>query len=141
MVHSDRSTSGRHLHQGACTRQVAVVFRNAWFVASRPSLLAVWVFIFVASRPVFGFSYLHFLLLWFCSSRRTMRHDFHIRYKNKCHIRACHDFISELLEEYNLSIRHTSTQEMSADFLTKPVPNAKHWNCCYHIGLSIHPNR
>ena len=79
--------------------------------------------------------------LW-CDNQSCIKitKDPKITEQNK-HIRARHHFISELLEEYNLSIRHTSTQEMSADFLTKPVPNAKHWSCCHHIGLSIHPNR
>ena len=53
------------------------------------------------------------------------------------HIRARYHFITELVEEHNLDINYTPTQDMWADFLTKPVPCIKHWNCCKNIGLSL----
>ena len=53
------------------------------------------------------------------------------------HIRARHHFIRELVEAKEMSLHYTSTTTMWADFLTKPVPQQKHWNCCNKIGLSI----
>ena len=53
------------------------------------------------------------------------------------HIRARHHFIREFVEAKEFSLHYTSTTTMWADFLTKPVPQQKHWNCCNKIGLSI----
>ena len=53
------------------------------------------------------------------------------------HIRARHHFIRELVEAKEMSLHYTSTTTMWADFLTKPIPQQKHWNCCNKIGLSI----
>mgnify|MGYP000385546506 FL=1 len=53
------------------------------------------------------------------------------------HIRARHHFIRELVEAKEMSLHYTSTTTMWADFLTKPVPQQKHWNCCNKIGLSL----
>ena len=53
------------------------------------------------------------------------------------HIRARHHFIRDLIEDKEMTIHYTSTNTMWADFLTKPVPQQKHYNCCIKLGLNI----
>ena len=59
------------------------------------------------------------------------------------HIRTCHHFISELLEEHNLTITHASTQPISGRFShhTNTQDKALELLAPYRIYiLVIHPN-
>ena len=57
------------------------------------------------------------------------------------HIKAKHHFIRDLVEMKELELQYTSTITMWADFLTKPVPHQKHWQCCTKLGLKLDHNK
>jgi hypothetical protein len=53
------------------------------------------------------------------------------------HIQACHRFIRDLIEDKEMTVHYTSTNTMWADFLTKPVPQQKHYNFCTKPKLNL----
>ena len=53
------------------------------------------------------------------------------------HIKAKHHFLRDLVEMKELELHYTSTTTMWADFLTKPVSQQKHWQCCSKLGLKL----
>lgn len=52
------------------------------------------------------------------------------------HVDMKFHFIRELVESQKLSLEHTPTSHMWADFLTKPLPPDKHEQCSSHCGLT-----
>lgn len=51
------------------------------------------------------------------------------------HIHYKYHFIRETVENGVVNIKYVPTQNMPADFLTKPVPKPKHEYCCQEIGF------
>ena len=79
----------------------------------------------------------------FCDNKSTIKLATNpkITDQNK-HIQARHHFIRALVEAKEMSLQYTSTTTMWADFLTKLVPQHKHWICCSKIGLKLEkPNK
>lgn len=58
--------------------------------------------------------------------------EFHSRTK---HILVQYHYIRDLIEHNDVEVRYVSTNDMAADFLTKPLPKDKHWNCVQLVGL------
>lgn len=58
---------------------------------------------------------------------------FHRRTK---HIDVKYHFIREALESKLIDLHYKSTEEMTADILTKPLGPTKHNFCCFKLGLS-----
>ena len=79
----------------------------------------------------------------FCDNQSTIKLATNPKITNQNkHIRARHHFIRDLVEVKEISLQYTSTTTMWADFLTKPVPQHKHWICCSKIGLKLEkPNK
>ena len=51
------------------------------------------------------------------------------------HIDVKYHFIRDIIEEGQLHFQYTSTKDMWADYLTKPVPKLKHEQCSQALGL------
>ena len=51
------------------------------------------------------------------------------------HIDVRHHFIREHVESGRVILKHIGTEDMAADFLTKPVPKTKHLYCASQCGL------
>lgn len=51
------------------------------------------------------------------------------------HIDLRYHFVRQSIEEKQLVVRHVSSDEMCADFLTKALPRAKHLSCVLRVGL------
>ena len=52
------------------------------------------------------------------------------------HIDVKYLYVQELVEHKKVELEYCPTEEMAADFLTKPLPRLKHWRCCEALGLS-----
>ncbi|KAH7427338.1 hypothetical protein KP509_10G040100 [Ceratopteris richardii] len=57
-------------------------------------------------------------------------------FENTKHIALKLQFIRELVQEGQIELVHVRTQYQWAEFLTKSLPKAKHWECCTQTGLN-----
>ena len=123
-------------------RQISIALSSSkveYIVASLTAKEGLWIKTIIEELDIFALKE----MTVFCDNQSTIKLATNpkITDQNK-HIRARHHFIRDLVEAKEMSLQYTSTATMWADFLTKPIPQHKHWICCWKIGLKLEkPNK
>lgn len=119
--------------QSKLQKSVAQSFIEAEYVAlSMAAKEGIWIRRFLQETKICA---IHSITIHCDNKSAIMMTQQHKQSERSKHIDFKVYFVRDLVEENTLEIVYTPTEEQWADFLTKPTPKLKHWNCCKNLGL------